>query len=278
MTVQNKTEIFKPPHMHKYWPPSNTNWKLRQTHKTHTVLCSGRHFEGLLRCALLFLTHRKHMGNFYRSPVICKQAHSFAVCLTLFLTQRTHTQAHTMIKRSEALQGTLGLGAAVNHSYDVVHAFYSDLSGRFGNRAHWWVSWTRQGHSSLPGLSFLLLGHLSSARSLPWAKQWQVGLPKSRESSLRTAGLRQTAGSMRPRQSHTVEQGDMTDRDRFCSWDTVPYVDRKLSNGFHFIQSSLRFVSKSISKSFPLYFLFVHLKKSDNWISLYAEDPDSHLV
>ena len=36
-----------------------------------------------------------------------------------------------MIKRSEGLQGMLGLGAAVIHSYDVVHAFYSDLSERF---------------------------------------------------------------------------------------------------------------------------------------------------
>lgn len=41
-----------------------------------------------------------------------------------------------MIKRSEGLEGMLGLGAAVNHSYDVVHAFYFDLSERFGNSAH----------------------------------------------------------------------------------------------------------------------------------------------
>lgn len=177
--------------MHKNPPPSKTSWKLRQIHETRTVVCSGRHSEGMLRCSLLFLTHRKHTGNFYRSTVVCKQAHSFSVCLTRFLKQHTHTQAHMMIKRSEGLQGTLGLGTAVNHSYDVVHAFYSDLSERFGSCAHWWVSQTRQGHGGLPSLSFLLLRHLGSALSLPRAKQWQVRCP---ESSLLTAGLRDTAG------------------------------------------------------------------------------------
>ncbi len=96
-----------------------------------------------------------------------------------------------MIKRSEGLQGTLGLGTAVNHSYDVLHAFYCDLSERFGNCAHWWVSRTRQGCGGLPGLSFLLLGHLSSALSLPWAQLWQVRCAKS---SRNAAGLRDTAG------------------------------------------------------------------------------------
>lgn len=38
-----------------------------------------------------------------------------------------------MIKSAEGLLGMLGLEAGVNHSYDVVHAFYSDLSERFGN-------------------------------------------------------------------------------------------------------------------------------------------------
>lgn len=41
-----------------------------------------------------------------------------------------------MIKSAEGLLGMLGLEAGVNHSYDVVHAFYSDLSERFGNCAH----------------------------------------------------------------------------------------------------------------------------------------------
>lgn len=55
-----------------------------------------RHFEGLLGCCLLFLTYRKHTGNFYRSTVICKQVHSFPVSLTRFLKQHTrkHTYAH----------------------------------------------------------------------------------------------------------------------------------------------------------------------------------------
>ena len=142
----------------KYSPPSNTRQKSRRR--------SGRHFEAMWGCCLLFLTHRKHTGNFYRSTVVCKQAHSLPVCLARFLKQ--HTQAHMMIKRSEGLRAALGLGTAVNHSYDVVHAFYSDLSERFGNCAHWWVSRTRQGHSRLPGLSvLLLLGHLSSAACLP---------------------------------------------------------------------------------------------------------------
>lgn len=139
----------------------------------------------MLRCHLLFLTHRKHTGNFYRSTVVCKQAHSFHVCLARFLKQHAHTHAHMMIKRSEGLQGTLGLRTAVNHSYDVVHAFYSHLSERFGNGPYWWVSRTRQGHRSLLGLSFLLLRHLGSALSLPWAKQWQVRRTVS--------GLRDTA-------------------------------------------------------------------------------------
>lgn len=168
-------QIFKPTHIHKYPPPSNTNRKLRQTHKTCTMPCSGRHFEGTLRSRLLFVTHRKHR-NFYRSTVVCKQAHSFPVCLTRFLKQHTHTQTHMMIKRSEGLQGTLGLGTAVNHSYDVVHAFYSDLSGRFGDCPHWRVSRTRQGHRGLLGPSFLLLRRLGAALFLPWAKQWQVRL------------------------------------------------------------------------------------------------------
>ena len=115
---RTRQRYLSQPDMHKYPPPSNTNWKLRQTHKTRTVLCSGRHFEGLLRCSLLFLTCRKHTDNFYRSTVICKQAHSFPVCLIFFLKQHihthTHTQAHIMIKSSEGPQATLGLEAAVN--------------------------------------------------------------------------------------------------------------------------------------------------------------------
>ena len=173
----------------KYSPPSNTRQKSSRR--------SGRHFGGMWGCRLLFLTHKKHTGNFYRSTVVRKQAHSLPVCLARFLKQ--HTQAHMMIKRSEGLRATLGLGTAVNHSYDVVHAFYSDLSERFGNCAQWWVSRTRQGHSRLPGLSslsvLLLLGHLGSAACLPpsllRAKQWQVRCP---ENSLHTAGLWHTAG------------------------------------------------------------------------------------
>lgn len=81
-------------------------------------------------------TRKKHTANFYRSTVVCKEAHSFPVCLTRFLKAHMHTQAHMMIKRSEGLQGTLGLGTAMNHGYDVAHAFYSHLSERFGNCAH----------------------------------------------------------------------------------------------------------------------------------------------
>lgn len=131
--------------MHKY-PRLPSKYKLgkiknktnsRQTCETRTAPRSGRHFEGTLRCYLLFVTSGKRTGNFYRSTVVCKQAHSSSACLARFLKQHTHTNTHTrahmMIKRSEGLQGTLGLGTAVNHSYDVVHAFYSDLSESFGS-------------------------------------------------------------------------------------------------------------------------------------------------
>ncbi len=192
MTAQNKTQIFKLTHMHKCTPtPSNTNRKLRQTHKTRTVLCSGRHFEGLLRCGLLFLTHGKHTGNFYRSTVVCKQAHSSPVCLTLFLKQHTHTQAHTMIKRSEGLQGNLDLG--LQWIIAMMWWMLSILICQRGLGTVLTDEWAGpgRGHSGLPSLSFLLPGHLSSALSLPWAKRWQVRRP---ESSLHTAGLRDTAG------------------------------------------------------------------------------------
>lgn len=191
MTAQNKTQIFKPTHMHKYPPPSNMNRKLRQTHETRTVLCSGRHFEGPLRCGLLFLTRGKHTGNFYRSTVICKQAHSFPVCLTLFL-KKTYTHRHT-----RWLRGLRAFGARLDLGLQwIIAMMWCMLSILICQRGLGTVltdEWAGPGRAtaSLPSLSFLLLRHLSSALSLPWPKQWQVRRP---ESSLHTAGLRDTAG------------------------------------------------------------------------------------
>lgn len=81
-SVQNNTQIFRL----TYNTPSNMNQKEANTWSS----CSGRHWEGLLGCSLLFLTQKKHTGNFYGSAVICKQAHSFFVWLTLSHKQGAH--------------------------------------------------------------------------------------------------------------------------------------------------------------------------------------------
>lgn len=79
-----------------------------------------------------------------------------------------------MIKRSEGLQGTLGLGTAVNHNYDVVHVFYSDLSEGFGNCPYWWVSRTRQAAQACSVCPPSSSGTSALLSPSPEQKQWQV--------------------------------------------------------------------------------------------------------
>lgn len=99
-------QIFKPTHVLKCPPASNTVWELRQTRGTCMVETFWRH----VRSDLLFLTHRKHTGNFYGSTLVRKQTHSSPVCLAHFLNNM-HTLRHTWWLRGLRASGAyLDLG------------------------------------------------------------------------------------------------------------------------------------------------------------------------
>ncbi len=93
MTGLNKTQIFKLTCMHKFPPPSSRDRKLRQTHETRTLLCSRRHFEGMLRCLLLFLT-QKTQETFKEALSYANKLIHFPSVSLASLNTHTHSGTH----------------------------------------------------------------------------------------------------------------------------------------------------------------------------------------
>lgn len=165
MTAQNKTQKFKPTHMHKYpplpsHPPSNTKWKLRQTHETRTVLCSGSDFEGMLRCGLLSLTHGKNTQQTFIEALLFAKKLIHSLSVSLASLKHICILRHTWWLRGlRAFRAHLGLG--LQWIMAMMWRMLSILICQRGLGTVLTDEWAGpgKGHSSLPSLSFLILRH-----------------------------------------------------------------------------------------------------------------------